>query len=83
MMSMETPLLALACCGAPLLLLGGGGLLLVLVKLGVIGKYWMKGEEPVQNDGNYTLNDSVEVADGNAEPPADDGADWSDDGSTD
>lgn len=75
MTMMEPSLLALICCGAPLVLLGGGGMLLALLKFGVIGKYWLKGEEPVQDEGNYTLNDSVEASD--------DGADLSDDGSAD
>ena len=55
--------LILALCGVPLILVAGAGTVLTLVKLGVIGKYWIKGEEEVRNDGNYTLDQSIDVAD--------------------
>jgi hypothetical protein len=54
--------LILACCGGPLLLIAGAGTVLTLVKLGVIGHYWLKGEEAVRDGGDYTLDQSRDIA---------------------
>lgn len=56
-------LTALACCGGALVLFGGIGAALLLVKLGVIGSYWLKGQEPPQTGQDYTLDQSVDAAD--------------------
>ncbi len=56
----ESSLLVMACL-IPLvlaLLIGGG---LWLLKLGVIGKYWLKGDT-VEQGGNYTLDQSHDAA---------------------
>ena len=52
----ETLLPVLACVipVALVVIIGGG---LGLLKLGVIGKYWLKGDT-VEQGGNYTLNQS-------------------------
>jgi hypothetical protein len=45
-------------------LLGLGGLVglgLILLKLGVIGSYWLKGEEPGDEIGDYQLDQSREA----------------------
>ena len=52
----ELTLLILLCL-VPLALLFIGGGVFFLIKLGVIGKYWLKGDE-VQSDGNYELDRS-------------------------
>lgn len=54
-------LLGLACC-VPLVLAGGAGIIFVLVKLGVIGSYWLKGEESAQDGGDYTLDQSEDAS---------------------
>ncbi len=57
---METSLLLLV-CALPLILvviIGGG---LWLIKLGVIGKYWLKGDT-VEQGGTYTLDQSHDAA---------------------
>jgi len=56
-------LTALACLAGVLVLLGGAGAALLLVKLGVIGKYWLKGQDPPQTGQNYTLDQSADAAD--------------------
>jgi len=56
----ESSLLVMVCL-IPLvlaLLIGGG---LWLLKLGVIGKYWLKGDT-VEQGGNYTLDQSHDAA---------------------
>lgn len=56
----ESSLLVMACL-IPLvlaLLIGGG---LWLLRLGVIGKYWLKGDT-VEQGGNYTLDQSHDAA---------------------
>lgn len=55
----ESTLLILLCL-APLALLFIGGGVFFLIKLGVIGKYWLKGDE-VQSDGNYELDQSQDA----------------------
>jgi hypothetical protein len=57
----ELPII-LVCCGLPLILTGGAGLVLALIKLGVIGHYWLKGEGSVQDDGDYTLDQSTDAS---------------------
>ncbi|RME51303.1 MAG: hypothetical protein D6796_01245 [Caldilineae bacterium] len=57
----EIALLGL-CCVLPLVLGGGAGLALLLVKLGVIGSYWLRGEKDVQPGGEYTLEQSADAA---------------------
>lgn len=49
------------CCAVPIILLVGSGVVLTLVKLGVIGSYWLKDENSSQDDGNYTLDQSRDV----------------------
>lgn len=56
-------ILASLLCIVPLVLLVGGGLVLMLVKLGIIGSYWLKGDT-VEDGGSYTLNQSKDAADG-------------------
>jgi len=55
-------LLILACCSLPFVFLAGAGLIFALIKLGVIGSYWLKGESPPQEGGDYTLDQSQEVS---------------------
>lgn len=52
----ESSLLLLLCL-VPLVFIFIGGGILFLVKLGVIGKYWLKGDE-VQSGGDYSLDQS-------------------------
>ena len=59
--SLTETLIILACCSIPLLLLIGAGLIFALVKLGVIGSYWLKGQE-TQSGGEYTLDQSRAVS---------------------
>jgi len=49
--------LAMLLCLVPLALIFIGGGVFFLIKLGVIGKYWLKGDE-VQSDGDYLLDQS-------------------------
>ena len=49
------------CLGLPLLALGGAGLIFGLARWGVIGHHWLKGEEAVQAEGDYSLEQSQEV----------------------
>ena len=56
----EIAIIAL-CCSAPIFMLLGAGVLFGLLKLGVIGSYWIKGEEPVQQGGDYALNQSQNI----------------------
>lgn len=58
-------LLLVACAGLTLITALGAGLLLVLVKAGVIGQYWLKGEAPVQEGGDYQLEQSHDVSKSN------------------
>ena len=55
--------LLLALCGGLLLLalLGGG---LVLLKLGVLGHYALKPDEPKEEGGEYGLEQSHQIDDG-------------------
>jgi hypothetical protein len=56
--------LTVVMCLVGLLLLGGlVGLVVFLVKLGVIGSYWLKGEEqsPADESGDYRLEHSREL----------------------
>ncbi len=56
--------LAAVVCLAALLLLGGlVGLAVFLLKLGVIGSYWLKGEgeSPADESGDYRLGQSREL----------------------
>ncbi len=53
-----------ACCLLPLLLVAGAGGIFALVKLGVIGNYWLKGDK-VEQGGNYTLDQSKDTAEEN------------------
>ena len=50
------------CCALPLVLGGGAGIVFTLVKLGVIGSYWLRGEEDIQQGGEYTLEQSADAA---------------------
>ncbi len=54
--------LELLLCLVPLGLIFIGGGALFLIKLGVIGKYWLKGDE-VQSGGDYSLDQSQNVGD--------------------
>jgi hypothetical protein len=46
-------------CLLGLLAVGGLiGLGILLLKLGVIGSYWLKGEEPDDETGDYRLDES-------------------------
>jgi hypothetical protein len=46
-------------CLVGLLALGGlVGTAIILLKLGVIGSYWLKGEEPDDKTGDYRLDQS-------------------------
>ncbi len=49
-------------CALPVAFIVGGGVVLGLLKLGVIGSYWLKGDT-VEPGGTYTLNQSKDVAD--------------------
>lgn len=49
------------CCTIPIILLVGSGVVLTLVKLGVIGSYWLKDENSLQDGGTYTLDQSRDV----------------------
>lgn len=49
-------------CAIPLAFIVGGGVVLGLLKLGVIGSYWLKGDT-TESGGTYTLNQSKDVAD--------------------
>ncbi len=52
-------LLTVILCLVGLLALGGLiGLGILLLKLGVIGSYWLKGEEPDDEAGDYHLDQS-------------------------
>ena len=55
----ESALLLLLCL-VPLALIFVGGGIFFLIKLGVIGKYWLKGDE-VQSDGDYSLDQSYDA----------------------
>lgn len=57
--AIETSLLLMSCLVlvALVVLIGGG---LFLLKLGVIGKYWLKGDT-VEQGGNYTLDQSQDA----------------------
>ncbi len=63
----ETSLLAMVCL-APLALIFIGGGIFLLIKLGVISSYWFKGNA-VEQGGNYTLNQSKDVAEDNEKSP--------------
>ena len=54
--------LLVACGGLFACALGLAGMALLLVKLGVIGSYWLKGEESVQDGGDYNLNQSKDIS---------------------
>lgn len=53
----------LICCALPLILVAGAGVVFALIKWTVIGSYWMRGEEPAQAGGHYTLDQSKDVSD--------------------
>lgn len=53
----------LICCALPLILVAGAGVVLALIKWTVIGSYWVRGEEPPQGGGYYTLDQSRDVSD--------------------
>lgn len=55
-------LVPLACLALSGCLLLGAGLAFFLVKWGVIGRYWLKGEAAVQESGDYRLDQSQEVS---------------------
>jgi len=50
------------CCFIPLIVIIGSGLFLTLVKLGVIGSYWLKGDRLAEEGGDYRLDQSREVS---------------------
>ncbi|MEM7032325.1 MAG: hypothetical protein AAF629_22430 [Chloroflexota bacterium] len=54
--------LAVACGGFVVCLAGLGGGALALVKLGVIGSYWLKGEDSAQDGGDYKLGQSKDIS---------------------
>lgn len=57
-------LILLVCCGIIFLTLATGvGAVFALMRWGVIGSYWIKGETPPQEDGDYSLDQSRNVAD--------------------
>jgi hypothetical protein len=52
-------MLLIVLCLVGLLALGGlVGTAIILLKLGVIGSYWLKGEEPDDETGDYRLDQS-------------------------
>jgi len=62
----ELTLLVL-CCALPLIVGGGASIVFMLVKLGVIGSYWLRGDEDIQQGGNYTLEQSADAANRSSE----------------
>ena len=58
----EVVILLIICCGLPAMFLLGGGLVFALIRWGVIAGHWVKGEAPTQLDGDYTLDQSQNVA---------------------
>ena len=55
-------LLFVACAGLTLVTALGAGIFFMLVKAGVIGQYWFKGEAPVQEGGDYRLEQSHDIS---------------------
>jgi hypothetical protein len=55
-------MLGVILCIVGLLALGGlAGTIIVLLKLGVVGAYWLKGEEAEADSGDYPLDQSHSV----------------------
>lgn len=56
-------LILFVCCGIIFLtLVTGVGAIFALIRWGVIGTYWIKGETPPQEDGDYSLDQSKDTS---------------------